>query len=218
MDTTRSEENYLKAIYHLSKDGVKRISPNSIAESVNVNPASVIDMIKKLVRKDLINYSREQGAILTEKGHQIALIIVRSHRLWEVFLVEKLGYSWGEIHDIAEQLEHVKHPELVDKLESFLDFPAFDPHGDPIPDKKGDYPISKKIFLSGLELDMECTVISVSDDNVNFLNYLEKLSIKIGTKIKVIEKNSFDDSLFIQVESNAPIFVSRKFADSLFVI
>ncbi len=218
MDTTRSEENYLKAIYHLSKDDVKRISPNSIAESVNVNPASVIDMIKKLVRKNLIDYSREQGANLTKKGHQIALRIVRSHRLWEVFLVEKLGYSWGEIHDIAEQLEHVKHPELVDKLESFLDFPAFDPHGDPIPDKKGDYPISKKIFLSGLELDMECTVISVSDDNVNFLNYLEKLSIKIGTKIKVIEKNSFDDSLSIQVESNAPIFVSRKFADSLFVI
>ncbi len=218
MDTTRSEENYLKAIYHLSKDDVKRISPNSIAESVNVNPASVIDMIKKLVRKNLINYSREQGANLTKKGHQIALRIVRSHRLWEVFLVEKLGYSWGEIHDIAEQLEHVKHPELVDKLESFLDFPAFDPHGDPIPYKKGDYPISKKIFLSGLELDMECTVISVSDDNVNFLNYLEKLSIKIGTKIKVIEKNSFDDSLSIQVESNAPIFVSRKFADSLFVI
>ncbi len=218
METTRSEENYLKAIYRLSKKGAKKILPNSIAEAVNVNPASVVDMIKKLVRKNFINYSRKEGAILTANGAQIALSIVRSHRLWEVFLVEKLGFSWGQIHDIAEQLEHVKHPDLVDKLENFLDFPAFDPHGDPIPNKQGDYPVSKKIFLSGVELGNECKVISVSDENTDFLHYLEKLSIKIGTKIKVIEKNSFDDSLSIQVEINTPIFVSQKFADSLYVI
>lgn len=217
MRTTRAEENYLKAIYRLSKSTDKKILPNAIAELVNVNPASVVDMIKKLVKKNLIFYSRNEGAILTKEGGEIALRIVRSHRLWEVFLVEKLGFSWGEIHDVAEQLEHIKHPDLVDKLEQFLDFPSFDPHGDPIPNKKGDYPVRKKIFLSNVELGVDCSVISVSDDNANFLNYLEKLSIKIGSKIKVIEKNSFDDSLSIQIESNAPIFVSRKFADSLYV-
>lgn len=218
MDTTRAEENYLKAIYRLSKNAVKKILPNAIAESVNVNPASVVDMIKKLVRKGFINYSRKDGASLTNSGKKIALNIVRSHRLWEVFLVDKLGYSWGEIHAIAEQLEHIKHEELVDKLEIFLDFPTFDPHGDPIPNKDGEYPESKKIFLSQLEIASECRVISVSDENVDFLNYLEKLDIKIGTKIKVLDKNMFDNSMSIQIETNPPIFVSQKFANSLYVI
>ncbi len=218
MNTTRSEENYLKAIYHLSNGDREKITPNSIAEIVMVNPASVVDMIKKLVRKGLINYSRKDGAILTDDGQYIAVSIVRSHRLWEVFLVEKLGFSWGEIHAVAEQLEHVKHIDLVDRLEKFLNFPAFDPHGDPIPDKRGAYPISEKIFLSRLTIGTECTVISVDDDNVDFLNYLEKLSINIGTKIKIHEKNAFDDSMIIQIETNAPIFVSRKFTDSLYVI
>lgn len=218
METTRAEENYLKAIYRLSIAGNKKILPNAIAAIVNVNPASVVDMVKKLVKKELIIYSRSEGARLTQKGKAIALNIVRSHRLWEVFLVEKLGFSWGEIHDVAEQLEHVKHPDLVDKLEQFLNFPTFDPHGDPIPNKEGEYPIFEKIYLSGVELGTECTVISVSDENTDFLYYLEKLSIKIGSKIKVIEKNSFDDSLSIQIEGNPPIFVSQKFADSLYVI
>ncbi|PHR70706.1 MAG: iron-dependent repressor [Lutibacter sp.] len=218
MNTTRAEENYLKAIYRLTKTKKQVILPNLIAEKVQVNPASVVDMIKKLVRKELISYSRKEGAKLTDTGQRIALNIVRSHRLWEVFLVEKLEYSWSEIHVIAEQLEHIKHPDLVDKLDSFLDFPSFDPHGDPIPDKMGAYPISKKIFLSTLSIGAECKVISVSDDNTDFLNYLEKLGISIGTKIKILEKNAFDDSLSLQIEKKNIITVSRKFADSLYVI
>lgn len=218
MNTTRSEENYLKAIYHLSKKGEKKVSPNSIAEIVGVNPASVVDMIKKLVHKNFINYSRKEGASLMEKGNQIALSIVRSHRLWEVFLVENLGYSWSEIHDIAEQLEHIKHPNLVDKLERFLDFPAFDPHGDPIPDKKGVFPETKKTYLNTLAVGTKCTVISVNDENIDFLNYLEKLEINIGTKIKILDKNIFDNSLSIQIEDKTPFFVSQKFAESLYVV
>ena len=217
MTTTRAEENYLKAIYRLSRSGKKRVLPNSIAEILSVNPASVVGMIKKLVSKSFILYSRTDGAILTDEGTHIALSIVRSHRLWEVFLVEKLGYSWGEIHRIAEQLEHIKDPDLVDKLEAFLDFPTFDPHGDPIPNKKGIFPETKKTFLNALAVGAECIVISVSDDNVDFLNYLEKLTINIGTKIKIIDKNIFDNSMSIQVENNPAIFVSSKFTESLCV-
>jgi len=217
MTTTRAEENYLKAIYHLSQENDKKVMPNSIAQSIKVSPASVVEMIGKLTRKKLIYYQRRAGATLTRDGEKIALDIVRSHRLWEVFLVNKLNYSWEKIHDIAEQLEHVKDPELVDKLEDFLNYPNFDPHGDPIPDKDGNYLVAEKKLLSQMDVGAKCNVVSVSDENADFLKHLEKLMLSIGSHIQILEKNVFDDSLIIRIDSNPPVFVSNKISKSLFV-
>ncbi len=139
-----TEENYLKAIYRLSEIDGNKITPTSIAEAVNVNAASVIDMIKKLTEKKLINYDKVKGAKLTDKGNKTALLIVRKHRLWEVFLQDKLGYSWDEIHEMAEQLEHVQHEDLADRLDKFLGYPEYDPHGDPIPKSNGQLPDTVK--------------------------------------------------------------------------
>ena len=137
---TFSEENYLKTIYHLTIISDSEISTNAIAEKMETKASSVTDMLKKLAEKDLVDYKKYQGVSLTEKGKLSAKMIVRKHRLWEVFLVEKLDFSWDEVHDIAEQLEHIKSEKLINKLDDFLGNPTEDPHGDPIPDKNGKLP------------------------------------------------------------------------------
>jgi DtxR family Mn-dependent transcriptional regulator len=212
-----TEENYLKAIYRLSQKGLGKITPTALAEEMSINAASVVDMIKKLSDKKLINYDKQKGAKLTAQGNKIALDIVRKHRLWEVFLLEKLGYSWDIVHDIAEQLEHIKHEELADRLDKFLGYPEYDPHGDPIPNAKGEIPSIANILLSEIEVGKTCQVTAVKDTSAVFLQYLEQLSIKIGTKIKVLEKIPFDASMTIQIEKDVKTTVSKKFAESLFV-
>ena len=212
-----TEENYLKAIYHLSLDGDTKITPSAIAEAVNVNAASVVDMIKKLTEKKLINYAKAKGAKLTEKGKAIAIKVVRNHRLWEVFLYEKLGYSWDVVHEIAEQLEHIKHSELADRLDKFLGHPEYDPHGDPIPNAKGEVPVVPNQLLSEIEVGKTCQVAAVKDTSVVLLQYLEQLSVNIGTRIKVVDKIPFDGSMTIQIGKDVKTTVSKKFAESLLV-
>jgi DtxR family Mn-dependent transcriptional regulator len=212
-----TEENYLKAIYRLSQKGGDKITPTAIAEMMGVNAASVVDMIKKLADKKLISYDKVKGAKLTEKGNRTALAIVRNHRLWEVFLVEKLGYGWDVVHEIAEQLEHIKHPELADRLEKFLGFPQYDPHGDPIPRSSGEMPSTVKTLLSGVEPGKTCRVVAVKDTSTVFLQYLLQLSVNIGTKIKVLSRISFDGSLVIQIGKDTRTTISQKFAESLLV-
>jgi DtxR family transcriptional regulator, Mn-dependent transcriptional regulator len=213
-----TEENYIKAIYRLSLKKQMKITPTSIAEELSVNAASVIDMFKKLANKKLINYDKIKGARLTEKGNKLALEIVRNHRLWEVFLLEKLGYSWDVVHEIAEQLEHVKHNELADRLEKFLGYPEFDPHGDPIPKSNGEIPAKANTSLSQIEVGKTCRVSAVNDTSPVFLQYLLQISVSIGTKIKVIDKIPFDDSLSIQIGSSFRTIVSKKFAEGLLVV
>lgn len=212
-----TEENYLKAIYRLSLKVDRKVTPTSIAEEVCVNAASVVDMIRKLTEKKLISYDKVKGAKLTEKGSKLALEIVRNHRLWEVFLVENLGYSWDVVHEIAEQLEHVKHKELADRLDKFLGFPKYDPHGDPIPKSNGDIPPTVKTLLSEIEVGKSCKVIAVKDSSSVFLQYLVQLSVSIGTKIKVLDKVPYDGSLQIQIGKDIKTNVSLKFAESIFV-
>ncbi len=213
-----TEENYLKAIYRLSLKVDRKVTPTSIAEEVCVNAASVVDMIRKLTEKKLISYDKVKGAKLTEKGSKLALEIVRNHRLWEVFLVENLGYSWDVVHEIAEQLEHVKHKELADRLDKFLGFPKYDPHGDPIPKSNGDIPPTVKTLLSEIEAGKSCKVIAVKDSSSVFLQYLLQLSVSIGTKIKVLDKVPYDGSLQIQIGKDIKTNVSLKFAESIFVV
>ncbi len=212
-----TEENYLKAIYRLSQKGLDKISTTAVAEEMKINAASVVDMIKKLSDKKMISYDKRKGAKLTVQGNKVALDIIRKHRLWEVFLLEKLGYSWEIVHDIAEQLEHIKHEELADRLDKYLGFPEYDPHGDPIPNAKGEIPIIAKTLLSEIEEGIICQVAAVKDTSVVFLQYLEQLSIKIGTKIKVLEKIPFDGSMVVQIGKDDKISVSKKFADNLMV-
>lgn len=214
---TLTEENYLKAIYRLSLNEGIKITPTSIAEAVNVNAASVIDMIKKLSEKKLISYDKVKGAKLTEKGAKSALIIVRKHRLWEVFLHHKLRYNWDEVHEMAEQLEHVKHPDLAERLDEYLGYPDYDPHGDPIPKSNGEMPKSSNTSLSQIEVGKTCRVAAVKDTSTVFLQYLLQLSVGIGTKMKVLDKVPFDGSMHLQIGKDAKTTVSQKFAESLLV-
>jgi len=213
---TLSEENYLKVIYHLEKEG-KKVTPTGIAEALNNNPASVVDMLRKLVEKKLIQYDKVKGARLTEKGKNIAISIVRKHRLWEVFLLEKLGYGWDEVHDIAEQLEHVQNDELADRLDKFLGTPQYDPHGDPIPKANGDTAVIYRTMLAETEEGKTYKVVAVKDTSPAFLQYLKKLDIGIGTKITLVEKMPFDNSMVIMIGKNLKTTVSKVFAENLVV-
>lgn len=217
MQHSLTEENYIKTIYHLSQKGSGKISLTAIAEGMEINTASVIDMVKKLTEKKLISYDKIKGAKLTASGNKAALTIIRNHRLWEVFLLEKLGYSWDVIHDIAEQLEHIKHPELADRLDEFLDFPKYDPHGDPIPKSNGEMPSMAKTLLSEIAVGDKCRVVAVKDSSAPFLQYLQQLSVSIGTPIKVLEKIRFDGSMSIQIGKDKITVVSEKFAENLLV-
>ena len=214
---TLTEENYLKAIFHLKQKRVDKISPSAIAEEMGINAASVVDMIKKLSEKELISYDKSNGANLSPQGNKIALDIVRKHRLWEVFLLERLGYTWDVVHEIAEQLEHVKHDELADRLDKHLGFPEFDPHGDPIPNSKGELPSIINTLLSEIEAGQTCQVAAVKDTSAAFLHYLEQLSITIGTKINVLEKIPYDESMAIQIGKTMKTNVSKMFAENLLV-
>jgi len=217
MKKTYSEENYLKAIYHIGKSENK-VSPKAIADALDNNPASVIDMLKKLQDKNLISYDKIQGAILTVSGELTALDVIRKHRLWEVFLVEKLHYGWDEVHDIAEQLEHIHDDKLAKKLDDFLGNPAFDPHGDPIPAPNGKMPVYANKRLSEIEAGQSCKVGSVRDTSAPFLQYLKQLHVGLGSQIEVVERMEFDQSMVIIIDNGAPKTVSSKMTDNILVI
>lgn len=213
---TLSEENYLKAIYHLGRLGSISVSTNAIAERVNAKASSVTDMIKKLADKNLVNYIKYQGVSLTEMGRITAATVVRKHRLWEVFLVEKLNFSWDEVHEIAEQLEHVKSDALINKLDAFLGFPTRDPHGDPIPDKEGNIKTIEKSVLSQLPPKTTCVCVGLIDSSDDFLKYLDKHKIALGSRIQILSKEPFDDSLSINVDGNV-INISQLISNNIYV-
>ena len=198
---TFSEENYLKAIWAINLNTNEKASTNAIADEISTSAASVSDMLKKLQEKELIKYEKYKGVELSEKGGSLATSIIRKHRLWETFLVNKLAFGWGEVHDVAEQLEHIKSDELVDKLDSFLGFPKFDPHGEPIPTKDGKIPATNTIPLNELQAETKGKVMGVTLDEKSFLDYLTQLNISIGTKIELLEKVSFDQSLSVKIEN-----------------
>ncbi len=214
---THSEENYLKSIFKLSQLGRKKVSVKAIADALGNNPASVIDMLKKLTDKNLITYEKTSGAQLEAEGLAAAVNVVRRHRLWEVFLKEKLEYSWAEVHEIAEQLEHIRPLDLADRLDKYLGFPEFDPHGDPIPDAKGKLQDTKRMTLSEIECGQVCRVVAVKDTSTDFLSYLQQLDIGIGTQLTVIEKINFDNSVKLCMPNGVITTVSKKFAESLMV-
>lgn len=213
---TFSEENYLKTIYHLTTISDSEVSTNAIAEVMETKASSVTDMLKKLSEKSLVNYKKYQGVSLTEKGKLTAKMIVRKHRLWEVFLVDKLDFSWDEVHDIAEQLEHIKSEQLINKLDDFLGNPTEDPHGDPIPDANGKIINTEKHLLSELLENQSGICVGVKDTSSEFLKYLDKQEISLGSKIEILGKESFDLSLKIKL-NGSELTISNKIASNIFV-
>ncbi|HET8737342.1 MAG TPA: metal-dependent transcriptional regulator [Pricia sp.] len=213
---TLSEEDYLKAIYHLGKGTEATVSTNAIAEKIRTKPSSVTDMIKKLSDKGLVDYRRYKGVSLTDPGKTLALTVIRKHRLWEVFMVEKLGFAWNEVHEVAEQLEHIKSEQLIEKLDHYLGFPRVDPHGDPIPTKEGEFKALVKKLLSEVTVGTEGVCIGVKDSSESFLNFLDKNQIALGEKIKVLDKEEFDGSLHIKIKERR-MQISRQIAGNLFI-
>jgi DtxR family transcriptional regulator, Mn-dependent transcriptional regulator len=212
-----TEENYLKAIYRLSEGGSKDVSTNAIAESMSTKAASVTDMVKRLSNKNLISYEKYYGVKITRQGKSAALLIVRKHRLWETFLVEKLNFNWDEVHEVAEQLEHIQSPLLIEKLDAFLGHPSVDPHGHPIPDKNGKILELKCIGLSELGMQKKSHVRSVKNGSPSFLQYLSKIGIYIGASVSILEKVEFDGSLEILIDGSKKVFISRDAAENLLV-
>jgi DtxR family Mn-dependent transcriptional regulator len=211
-----TEENYLKIIYHLSSDTDAAVQTNAIAEKMGTKAASVTDMIKKLADKQLIIYKKYQGVRLTGTGRRTAINIVRKHRLWEVFLVEKLNFKWDEIHDIAEELEHINSSELIERLDEFLAFPKNDPHGDPIPDKDGKFDSATFVKLNKLKTNEQGLVIGVSEHSSAFLKHLEKLGLTLGKLVRVTDITDFDGSIELLVESKK-INISREVAKHILI-
>lgn len=214
---TFTEENYLKAIYKLSVNSKEGVSTNSIAEILQTKAASVTDMLKKLSDKKLINYQKYQGVSLTDKGIKIALNIVRKHRLWEAFLVEKLNFKWDQVHTLAEELEHINSDELIDRLDKFLGYPKFDPHGDPIPDHEGKFANQKAKLLSELPIGKTGVMIGVVDHSPSFLQYLDKLELNLGRSVKILEAFDFDNSLSIIINGKKPIHISNEVSKNILV-
>ncbi|CAI8378755.1 MAG: Iron-dependent repressor IdeR [Flavobacteriaceae bacterium] len=213
---TLAEENYLKTIFHLERKLKSEVSTNALAERMQTRASSVTDMMQKLADKKMLVYKKYKGVQLTEKGKKAAAYVVRKHRLWEVFLVDKLKFHWDEVHEIAEQMEHINSVELIKRLDAFLGHPDFDPHGDPIPDKDGNIKKAEKRLLSELIKNQIGICVGVKESSPEYLQYLDKKKISIGTKINVLGKEFFDGSMMIQVERDQ-FFVSKQIAENLYV-
>ena len=213
---SKAEENYIKTIFHLERPLGRAVSTNAIAEKLDMKPSSVTDMMQRLSKKGVLNYIKYKGVVLTESGRTVAAGIIRKHRLWEVFLVDKLSFQWNEVHEIAEQLEHIQSDELVERLDAFLGFPEYDPHGDPIPDAAGNIKRTEKKLLFELEPGDKgfCVGLTVSDNA--FLNYLDKKNISIGMPIEVLEKEDFDRSMILRIQGKS-VFVSQKITETVYI-
>lgn len=216
MNFSESEENYIKSIYHLQQD-TGLVNTNALAAEMQTKAASVTDMLKKLAAKKILQYEKYKGFKLTDNGRKVALTVVRKHRLWEYFLVEKLGFEWDKVHDIAEELEHISSNELIEKLQHFLGNPSFDPHGDPIPDSNGKIPKLNQLNLAALALNKTASVSSVSNQSPQMLEMLKHYSIAIGTSVKLLKKFEFDGSLEIKVSKQPACIISEQIAKNIFV-
>jgi DtxR family Mn-dependent transcriptional regulator len=215
---TFTEENYLKAIYVLSGEATGRTANQAIANKLEINPATVTEMLHRLRDKKLIEYSRSDGARLTKVGKDLATKVVRKHRLWETFLVQKMDFTWAEVHEVAEQLEHLQSDKLMDQLDKLLGYPQFDPHGDPIPDKHGKLPSLKAIPLSERGPRKKYRLVAVTDNNPAFLTLLDKLGLALNDTIEIIEIQDFDKSMNVVLDSKTKATLSWEVSNNLLVV
>ena len=213
---TLAEENYLKEIYHLSASGKTEVPTNAIAERLKTTPASVTDMIKKLSQKGLIVYKKYQGVNISPAGEVHALKIIRKHRLWETFLVEKLSFTWDEVHEVAEQLEHIQSSLLVERLDKFLGHPEYDPHGEPIPSATGELKNKEKVLLANMQAGQQGKVTAVEDSDTSFLQYLDKIGVAIGATLKVVEEIAYDQSMLLVIDGKKEIYISQQASKNIY--
>jgi DtxR family transcriptional regulator, Mn-dependent transcriptional regulator len=211
-----TEENYLKSIYHLSQAGVESVTTNALAEALNTKAASVTDMIKKLAAKDYISYEKYYGVNITAKGKGVALSVIRKHRLWETFLVQKLDFAWDEVHEVAEQLEHIQSKRLIEKLDEFLGYPKVDPHGDPIPDVNGKFKASQQTPIDTLKPGVESVIVAVKDSDSQLLKFLDKIGAHPGKKLKVLAREEYDGSMEVLINDQRH-FLSKEVSENILV-
>ena len=211
-----SEENYLKTLYKLEDRQVKKVNNIALAKALDLNPATVLEMVRKMVDRKMVEVLADKSIRLTEKGKKKALQIIRKHRLWEVFLVEKLKYKWNEVHDIAEQLEHIQSDDLVKRLEAFLGFPSMDPHGDPIPDENGKLKKIKTQVLTDAGLKQKVTIVSLGNSSNDFLKYMDKVGLTIGDSIQISDVEDFDKSITV-LHKKSSITLSNEAASNILV-
>ncbi len=216
MNFSTAEENYIKAIWRLQQSDAN-VTTNELAAELQTKPASVTDMLKRLSEKKLLHYAPYYGVTLTPEGKKLALNIIRKHRLWEFFLVEKLQFNWDVVHDIAEELEHVSSPELIERLDAFLGFPKADPHGDPIPDSKGRMTSTNNISLQQLSESQPAVVTGVGDQSSSLLELLRQKNIGIGAKLEIKQRHAFDGSVEIKIRNQPVINLSEQLAKNIFV-
>ncbi len=214
---TPTEENYLKGIFKIAEKEKKTVSTNSISRIMATSPASVTDMIQKLAEKDLVQYEKYKGVTLTTAGNKSAIHLIRKHRLWEVFLVNKLRFAWHQVHDIAEELEHISSDEMISRLDAFLDYPKYDPHGDPIPNAEGKFTIRNQVSLSDISLHQSATVLGVKEHPSEFLKYLSSINIRLGTIIKVLAVIHYDKSMIILIDGKTEQTISQSTSQLLLV-
>jgi DtxR family transcriptional regulator, Mn-dependent transcriptional regulator len=214
---TSAEENYLKVIFKISEKDTKSVQTNTIAKYMGTSAASVTDMIKRLAEKDLVHYERYHGVTLTAHGNKWVASVIRRHRLWETFLVQKLRFAWHQVHDIADQLEHIDSDDLITRLDAFLDYPKFDPHGDPIPNAEGRFTIRHQISLSELPVSQTGVLVGVRDDSNIFLKHLNDLGIKLGSTIKVLSKSEYDGSMRIRIDGQSEESISAPTSNLLLI-
>ncbi|TVT42911.1 metal-dependent transcriptional regulator [Hymenobacter setariae] len=215
---SHTEENYLKTIYKLAEaEPGQDVSTNRIAAALTTRAASVTDMLRRLAEKELLHYEKYRGVQLTPEGRRLALLTVRKHRLWEVFLVQQLGFNWDEVHEVAEELEHVQSPLLMRRLDEFLNYPTLDPHGDPIPAEDGAMRRPTQRLLAELEVGDRGTLAAVKDTSAPFLQYLDKVGLPLGAQVKVLDKVAFDNSLELRINRERTILISAEVGRNLFI-
>ncbi len=214
---TLSEENYLKLIYHLSEDQTSRISTSALAAKLGVSAASVSEKLQRMAEKNLIDYEKSRGVTLTQVGQRVALKVIRKHRIWETFLVKSLSFGWEEVHEIAEQLEHINSDKLIERIEKLLDYPRFDPHGEPIPDAKGK--VSKSCFQTLNEIDENtmCRITGVKEDSVEFLHLFTKIGLSVGDTLEVKSIEAYDKSLLLKINQNKQVYLSREMSQNIWI-
>ncbi len=216
VDNSFTEENYLKAIYKLSRRIEGGVSTNALAERMDTKASTVTDMLRRLAAKELVNYQKYQGVTLTGTGLNVAVDIIRKHRLWEVFLVEHLGFGEHEVHEVAEQLEHVSSPMLTERLDRFLNHPKYDPHGGPIPDADGNFPASARVRMDELTIGKSSKVLGVTEHSESFLAYLKKVGLHLGQEFTLTDRHDFDRSVELLLNGES-LHVSYDVAKNIFV-
>ncbi|MCO4815306.1 MAG: metal-dependent transcriptional regulator [Flavobacteriales bacterium] len=214
-----TEENYLKKLVQLTifDEESSEVGVNKLALGLNVKPATVSDMVRKLKEKSFVNYQKYGKISLTASGKKEGMMVIRRHRLWETFLYEKLDFSWDEVHQLAEELEHIHSAKLINGLDRFLAFPEFDPHGDAIPNEDGQIKIPFRRTLTEIKSGKRCKIVAVKDNSSEFLQYVDKIGLKIQDEILIVNKEEFDSLTTIESHGKQMV-VSLKFTDNIFVI